>query len=313
MTTMICNTCGQKAAIRMRQHRLALCKDHYLEWIIDQTQRFIEKYDMFDRREQVLVAVSGGKDSLALWDVLWRLGYQTAGMYIHLGIARETEYSDLSEQYAREFAAERGLPLHIVNVEEEFGQTIPELAQVSRRGRSKPCAVCGLVKRHTMNRAARELGFDVLATAHNLDDEAAFLFGNVLGWNIRQLRRQAPYLPEKDGFARKVKPFCRFTERETAAYALLRGIDYIEDECPYAVGSKQIEYKNLLNQLEENQPGAKLRFMLGFLQAREDGFFPLEEIAEEDLDLRPCPSCGQPTTTGGLCSLCRLLENARAE
>ncbi|MHB1449397.1 MAG: tRNA(Ile)-lysidine synthetase, partial [Bellilinea sp.] len=76
MTTMICNTCGQKAVIRMRQHRLALCKDHYLAWIIDQTQRFIEKYDMFNRREQVLVAVSGGKDSLALWDVLWRLGYQ---------------------------------------------------------------------------------------------------------------------------------------------------------------------------------------------------------------------------------------------
>src|SRR3990172_531554 len=220
MTTMICNTCGQKAIIRMRQHRLALCKDHYLEWIIDQTQRFIEKYDMFNRREQVLVAVSGGKDSLALWDVLWRLGYQTAGMYIHLGIARETEYSDLSEQYAREFAAERGLPLHIVNVKEDFGQTIPELAQVSHRGRSKPCAVCGLVKRHAMNRTARELGFDVLATAHNLDDEAAFLFGNVLGWNTRQLRRMSPSLPEKDGFARKVKPFWRFTERETAAYAM---------------------------------------------------------------------------------------------
>jgi uncharacterized protein (TIGR00269 family) len=311
MTTMICHTCGQKAVIRMRQHRLALCKDHYLEWIIDQTQRFIEKYDMFNHREKVLVAVSGGKDSLALWDVLWRLGYQTAGMYIHLGIAREKEYSTLSEQYARDFAAERDLPLHMVNVQEESGLTIPELAQVSRRGRSKPCAVCGLVKRHTMNRTARELGFEVLATGHNLDDEAAFLFGNLLSWNIRQLHRQSPYLPEKDGFARKVKPFCRFTERETAAYALLRGIDYIEDECPYAVGSKQIEYKNLLNQLEEVQPGAKLRFMLGFLQVREDGFFPPEEITEENLDLQPCPSCGQPTTSGGLCSLCRLLENAR--
>lgn len=307
MTTFICNTCGQRAVFRMRQHRLALCKQHYLDWVVNQTQRFIEKYHMFDHSERVLIAVSGGKDSLSLWDVLWRLDYHVEGMYIHLGIDRGNAYSDSSEDYTRRFALERSLQLHVVNVQQDTGQTIPELAQSNKRGKQKPCAVCGLVKRHSMNRLARELGFDVLATAHNLDDEAAFLFGNMLDWNIRQLRRQSPYLPEKDGFARKVKPFSRFTERETAAYALLRGIDYIEDECPYAEGTKQIQYKKYLNQLEEDQPGVKLRFVQGFLQARKDGFFPLEVIPEAGLELTPCPSCGQPTTNHGLCSYCRLV------
>lgn len=307
MTTFICNTCGQRAVFRMRQHRLALCKEHYLEWVVNQTQRFIEKYHMFSRDGRILVAVSGGKDSLALWDVLWRLGYEVEGMYIHLGIDRDMAYSDESERYAVDFAQQRGLKLHIVNIQEQHKQTIPELAKLSTRGKHKPCSVCGLVKRYSMNRTARDLGFEVLATAHNLDDEAAFLFGNTLGWNIRQLRRQSPILPEKDGFARKVKPFCRFTERETAAYALLRGINYIEDECPYAEGTKQVEYKKILNQLEEAQPGIKLRFVQGFLQARKDGFFPLEEIPEEGLDLQPCPNCGQPTTNNGLCSFCRLI------
>lgn len=308
MTTFICHTCGERAVFRMRQHRLALCKDHYLEWVVTQTQRFIEKYHMFDHSERILVAVSGGKDSLALWDVLWRLGYDVEGMYIHLGIDRGLNYSGSSEQFALEFASSRGLRLHIVNIQNQYGQTIPELAQSTKRGKQKPCAVCGLVKRHSMNRLARELGFDVLATAHNLDDEAAFLFGNMLDWNVRQLRRQSPYLPEKDGFSRKVKPFSRFTERETAAYALLRGIAYIEDECPYAEGTKQIQYKNLLNQLEEAQPGVKLRFVQGFMNVRKDGYFALEEIAEQGLELNPCPSCGQPTTNTGLCSFCRLVE-----
>jgi hypothetical protein len=64
-------SCGQTAAINMRHHKLALCREHYLAWIPSKPERFIEKYDMFTRRPHS-VAVSGGKDLLALWDVLTR-------------------------------------------------------------------------------------------------------------------------------------------------------------------------------------------------------------------------------------------------
>ncbi|MFN7035575.1 MAG: TIGR00269 family protein [Bellilinea sp.] len=310
MTTIRCHKCQQRAVIRMRQHRLALCKDHYPPWFVEQTQRFIEKYHMFTRQDRILVAVSGGKDSLALWDVLWQLGYEAEGLYINLGIDGETAYSDESEQTAQKFADERGLKLHIYRVEEQRGETIPEIALRTRRGRQKPCAVCGLVKRHTMNHMARQLGFNVLATAHNLDDEVSFLFGNLLSWNLRQIPRQSPVLEAEEGFVRKVKPFIRFSERETAAYSIVRGIDYIEEECPFAEGSKQLQYKDLLNRLEERQPGVKLRFLLGFFNAIEQGFIqPIEEEQGEEI-LNPCPSCGQPTSTGGLCAACRLFEEA---
>jgi tRNA(Ile)-lysidine synthase TilS/MesJ len=52
------------------------------------------------------------------------------------------------------------------------------------------------------------------------------------------------------------------------AYALLRGIEYIYEECPFAVGSTSIAYKELLNRLENERPGAKLSFYLSFLEAR---------------------------------------------
>ena len=70
----------------MRQHKLALCEVHYPEWFVAQTQRAVEKYRMFGPDDRVLVAVSGGKDSLSLWDVLLQLGYQADGLYIDLGI-----------------------------------------------------------------------------------------------------------------------------------------------------------------------------------------------------------------------------------
>ena len=83
---MKCKKCGAKASVNMRQHKLALCKEHYLEWVPEQTERFIKKYEMFTPDEKILVAVSGGKDTLALWDILHRLGYQADGLYLGLGI-----------------------------------------------------------------------------------------------------------------------------------------------------------------------------------------------------------------------------------
>lgn len=311
MTSMKCHKCDTRAAIRMRQHRLALCKDHYIEWFVEQTERAIRKYHMFTRDERVLVAVSGGKDSLALWDVLWKLGFQADGLYINLGIDSEEDYSDESERYAVEFAADRNLNLRVINVNEMYGETIPQMARRARRARSgrlKPCSACGMVKRHEMNRIAHDLDYPVLATAHNLDDEVAVLFGNVFKWQTDLLSRQFPVLESAEGFSRKVKPFCRFYERETAAYSLLRGIPYIEEECPYAVGSKQLYYKDMINKIEEDQPGAKLAFYVGFLNAREQGMFKDLSQEEREVALHPCPTCGTPTSSAGECAFCRTVR-----
>jgi len=303
-----CRKCGSKASVNMRQHKLALCKDHYLEWIPEQTERFIKKYEMFTHYEKILVAVSGGKDSLALWDILARLGYQADGLYIGLGIDEGRGYSSESHRLAQKFADERNLKLHVLDVEAEYGQPIPVLSELTHRGKGRPCSVCGLTKRHVMNRIARDLEYAVLATGHNLDDEAAVLFGNTLNWLGEYIVRQYPVLPESPGLARKVKPLCRFYEREMAAYALLRGIDYIYDECPFAVGSKTTYYKELLNQLETKRPGAKLTFYVKFLEARRQGLFAEREKVQATLT--PCPNCGQPTSAPGLCSFCRLMERA---
>lgn len=301
---MKCKKCGRPAAVHMRHHRLALCKDCYPEWFRNQTERTIAKYQMFPPEAKVLVAVSGGKDSLSLWDVLLKLGYRAEGLYIDLGIDGRGEYSTRSREKAEAFAASRpGAVLSVLDLRAGYGKSIPELARLSARGR-KLCSLCGLVKRHEMNRVAHKGGFDALATGHNLDDEVATLFQNTLRWEEGYLARQAPVLPSTYAeFARKVKPFCRFMERETAAYAILSGIDYIYQECPHSVGAKTIFYKGLLNRLETNSPGSKLQFYLSFLEKRR-----LPGDHEDALGLRPCSRCGQPTSAPRLCAFCRLWE-----
>ena len=306
--SMKCSKCGCVAVIGMPQHRLKLCEEHFLEWVPSMVQRAIERYRMFEPEERILVAVSGGKDSLTLWDILIRLGYETEGLYINLGITHQ-DYSNVSQAHAEAFALEHGgQKLHTVNVGANYGQTIPELVR-SVRGR-RVCSTCGVVKRHIMNRLAWEGGYACIATGHNLDDEAAVLIQNALHWQRGYLHRQAPVLPANSlGLARKVKPLCHLGERETAAYALVRGIAFVEQECPFSVRAKSLFYKEILNRMERRSPGTKTQFYRGFLQAKTEGWLCPDE---QEIDLQPCSKCGQPTTAGELCVFCRLWEARRA-
>src|SRR3982075_2543424 len=300
---MRCHSCKAPANVEIRRSRTAYCARCYPEWFRQQVHERIAHERMFKRADRLLVAVSGGKDSLALWHALTRLGYQADGMYIRLGIA---DYSRRSQAKSEAFAAAHGLKLHQVDLEHDQGFTVPDLLD-TRSG--KPCSACGTVKRYHFNKLAADLGYPVVATGHNLDDEAATLFGNVLHWNVDYLGRQGPVLESTHpGLVRKVKPLYRLSERETASYAIIERIDYILEECPMAKGAKSLAYKDMLNSLEEQQPGAKYGFRVGFLKqggaALPSGGF------DQAKDLNECTRCGQPTT-GQLCAYCRMADRGR--
>lgn len=293
-----CKVCKDaETIIHLDSYKLNLCAGCFDDFVIRRVKKGIKDFHMFGRDHRILVAVSGGKDSLALWDILLRLGYQADGFYIDLGIS---DYSAESRRMCEVFASARDARLHVHAIPETFGGNgVRELARLVRR---KSCALCGTVKRHAMNRVALEHGYDVLATGHNLDDEVTVLLGNVLHWQIDYLGRQYPALPEEGGLKRKVKPLIYLGEKEMAAYTVMNGIDYIYEECPLAQGATSLFHKEVLNLLEQRSRGTKLSFLKGFF-AERDRF----ESPREPVELAPCPTCGTPTTAG-TCAWCRLKE-----
>lgn len=300
---MTCKVCAGPIVIELRQHNAAFCAEHFITFCHKQVARTIKKFWMFGPEAKVLVAVSGGKDSLALWDILRELGYDVDGLVIGLGIG---EYSATSTQFARDFASSRQLKLREYDLASEHGFTVPEATRGTGR---VPCSPCGLSKRHIFDSVAVDGGYDVVVTGHNLDDEAAVLFGNVARWQADYLARQHPVLPERNGFPRKAKPLIRLSEREMAAYCVLRGIDYVVEECPMAAGNKHLEYKGLLNDLEVASPGAKHHFYFGYLDRAHDLFADDSAKREQanGVGLEPCTTCGRPANNE-VCSFCRLAE-----
>jgi len=254
-----CRACGETAIIDLPRHNANFCADHFQQMFRRQVERAIGDFEMCAPGDRLLIAVSGGKDSLAVWDVLLELGYEADGFYVGLGIG---DYSAESGEYVQRFADERGLTLLTTDLRAEYGYDVPTAAKVTKR---VPCSACGMSKRHLFDKAAIDGGYDVVVTGHNLDDEAAVLFGNVLRWDIDYLARQRPVLPATNGFPKKIKPLIRLTERETAAWCLIRGIDYLVEECPIAAGNRHLHYKEALNSIEATSPSAKAAFYLEFL------------------------------------------------
>jgi uncharacterized protein (TIGR00269 family) len=301
---MKCTRCRAAAEVHLRAHNAGFCRPCYLVVFRRRVERAIAADRMCAPGERILVAVSGGKDSLALWDVLVELGYDTTGLYLAQGIG---DYSRRSQETVEAFARERGLRLETVDfAAQDPGLAVPEVATLTRRS---ACAACGMLKRHFFDEAAARGGFDVLATGHNLDDEAARLLGNVLRWQVDHLARQQPVLhPTHARFVRKVKPLHLLSEYETAVYAFMRGIRYVVEECPNAAGATQLVYKDVLNRLEAASPGTKLAFVGEFLRSAQPVF------ARQPADRAPatCARCGMPAW-GEVCAFCKLAQEVETK
>ncbi len=292
---MKCRVCGEPANIRLPQYNSALCARDFIEFFEKRVSSTIARYGLLDGRDSTLVAVSGGKDSLSLWHLLHRLGFSADGIYIDLGIQ---EYSHVSLVKARQMADRLQRRLYSFSLSSAFSKGIEELARIVKR---PPCSLCGSIKRYVMNRACTRYGYSALATGHNLDDEASALLGNLLHWKEEYLWKKGALLEGEEGLAKKVKPFFLCSEKEAAAYALLNGIDYVYEECPYSKGAKTLLYKSLLNRVEDVSPATKIAFLKGYLKRAKEQAARGQEEKEKNL----CKTCGYPSY-GDECGFCRL-------
>lgn len=293
---MKCTRCKATAAVSLPSHHAGFCPACFLDFFRGQMEKGIRKQNLFTHDDRILVAISGGKDSLALMLELFLMGYDVTGLHIDLAIPNSSAQARMAVE---RFCEKHGLPLIVQEMAPE-GLAIP---LVKERIRRPICSACGKIKRHYFNKVALEEGFSVMATGHNLDDEIARLFSNVLRWDAAYLADQGPALPGTDGFARKVKPLWRLSEFETANYAFLRGIDYHHAPCPYSKGASFTMHKKVWADIEECMPGRKLDFYQSFLKDGRRHFAAAE--AKEGAALSPCASCGYPTSAD-VCGVCRL-------
>lgn len=291
-----CTRCRNAAAIRMPSHHANFCPECFIKFFETGVLRAMKKARI-DGRIPIMVAVSGGKDSLSTWGVLQDLGYETKGLHMNLGI---DGFSEASAEAVRLFAEKRGLEFVEHSLEESFGYT---LAAIRHRTRRKICSVCGFLKRQLLNRLTIREGFRLLAVGHNLDDEAGRLLGNLVRHRSQYARKQCHYLPSTHpGLPAKVKPLYRLEAYEVLIYCSLKGIAPLEMKCPLSRGATSHTFKEALDFLEDKMPGTKRHFLFSYLRQRPS--------QGEEPPPATCMQCGEPAYED-LCSVCNLANQLR--
>ena len=321
-----CGACGERPAAYARAYSgERLCAPCFTSSIERKAARTISKHSMIrsgDRR--VCVAVSGGKDSLALLRVLSRMSegrrFAVSAVMIDEGIPG---YRDEALGIAERYCGRLGVELAVSSYRDLFGTTLDEALR-GREGRGAPtsCSICGTLRRRAIDIAAAEAGADVVATAHNLDDAVQTFLINVISGDTERIGRMLPGSSGAlgGGAPRRVQPFCEIYEQEIVFYAFVNEIPFQAEPCPHMNEGVRTGLREFLNGLEAAHAGSKNSMyrsamrLAGAVAAAGAGGAAVAGGAApgrgggSGRTARPCPSCGAPCSSGGACSVCRTLD-----
>ncbi len=320
--------CHADAIYQIPYSKLSLCKDHLLSNVQKRVRTLVEKKHMFhpNRNEKVLVAASGGKDSQVLLHILKHIypeNLEIHALYIDLGI-NSRQYSPDSLLAAQKLCKEYDYPFHVINIQKEYGMSIDEIHKLLQTYRNQDwindknsfrgmCSYCGSFKRYNINKFAKENGFTVVATGHNLTDETTQLVNNFFNVQLQFLEKTGPVNDsEMDELVPRVKPLFYISEDQIMMYAYYAQIPHNPTECPYAERSPTNKLKTVMKKIEENRPGNMITTMRRFQRVLKK---PIQEhVAHKYSDEEAkslCNRCGRPTFSH-TCAFCRMLDSLNA-
>ena len=272
--------------------------DEFIKYFEKKVMKTISKWNMFEPTDRIAVAVSGGKDSMTLLHVLYKIekNFPSELIVIHLDEGIKG-YSDVSTQLVRKKAKELGLEYYEANYKELFGYSIDEIVRIPReKRRFGACTFCGVWRRWGLNYLALKANADKIATAHCLDDEAQTIIMNVLKGSLINLLRLKPYPVKAENIVPRVKPFREIPEKEITLYAHLKGIEYVDIPCPYAREGARWDIRFFLLDQEMKSPGTLyniIRFNERLIKIFDE--FKLEEKIQSKKSDK-CEICGFPSS-----------------
>lgn len=301
---MKCSQCGNPKVIYKREESgQILCRECFIESVEKKVIKTVRHENLLDKGDKVLVALSGGKDSVTTLEILNSFREMNVidicAVTVDEGIAN---YRQEGVDIARRHAERLGIEHKVVSLKEDYGITLDEIMQ--RPNHKGSCTYCGVFRRTIINKAAREMGATKIATGHNLDDEVQAIMMNYLEGNTDNLTKLgAKTESEAEEFTVKIKPLREIPEREIGLYVVAKDLEVHFDSCPYAMQSFRGEVSEVINQLAEKHPTIKFSTLRGYEKIKD----AIKDEMQKDYAHGRCKRCGEPSSNE-LCKACSFLE-----
>ncbi len=317
-----CDKCEKESVITLSYGPHKFCENHFIQFFENRVRKTIRKYNLVSPEEKILIALSGGKDSTVLLNIMAK--YYLKGREIEAIIIDEgvNGYREKAVKLAIENCKNLGIKYYLIEFKKEFGITNDELMPVLEKNPKLggTCAFCGTLRRNIMNKYAKKLSAQNLATGHNLDDEVQSFVMNVFNNDFDRMKRMGAEagIIKHAGFVKRIKPLYETPEKEIIAYCAYKNIKHYSEECcPYSWSAKRNEYREMLNQFEDRFPGTQYS-ILRFYENTKKAIKPTKEnqnfennIKTEKV-LKECKRCSEPTERE-LCKACEMIEKIKEE
>ena len=283
-----------------------LCRKCFADSVETKVRRTITKRQMLEPDDTVALALSGGKDSVTLLQILWKLERRfpparLIALTVDEGIIG---YRSEAISISREVCEELRIKHVVVSFDGLFGVRMDDIA--SKPNELQPCSYCGVLRRKALNEGARQLGATKLATAHNLDDEAQTGLLNVMHGDVERILHSCQNTAKAPAsFIPRIKPLAEVPERETALYAYATGVRFQTTPCPYGHDALRGDIRMMLNRLELKHPGLKYTITRSVEKLSET-----TGRTEKHRAFRECSICGDPTPNK-VCEACLMLRTLR--
>jgi len=310
-----CSKCKKNPSIYLRQYSGEfLCKKCFIKSIEYKAKKTISKYSMIRHGDTVAVAVSGGKDSLVLLNILKNTlasqDSQLVAITVDEGIRG---YRDESLSIVKNFCASIGVENRIMSFSELFGLSMDKAMEVRPSEKISSCSMCGTFRRRALDLLAESCGANVVATGHNLDDYVQTFLINLFAGDVERIGWTYPE-PVEYGITelRKIKPLMEIYEREIVLYAIHTNIPFQSEECPYKDESIRSAFRNHLNNLEKIHPGIKYNAYSSILKIAKkiktaSSLNTLNVNHGVQQEHKRCIICNRDSSNT-VCSVCRTLD-----
>jgi len=296
---MKCDRCDNQVAYTRKYSGEKLCSQCFSNSILRKTAKTISKYKMIQNNELVAVAVSGGKDSLALLNIMSKMAanhnFRIKAITIDEGIPG---YRNEALEIVEKFCENLNVGLTRYSYKELFELTLDEALDLRENEKTSSCSICGTLRRRAMEYAAKDIGADVIATGHNLDDTLQTFIINMLSGDTNKVGWMDP--DTSGNSLRKVKPFCEIYESEIVFYAFTNNIPFQSEPCPHMNEGIRTEIREFLNSLENQHSGVKNNLYQSIVKVSQ------VVKGSNQKQKRICEKCGSECT-GITCSVCNMV------
>jgi len=301
---MICDKCENQAVYTRKYSGQKLCSQCFSNSIVRKTAKTISKYNMIKNDELVAVAVSGGKDSLALLKIIHEMelthNFRIKVITIDEGIPG---YRDEALEIVKKFCGELNVEHKVYSYKDLFELTLDEALELRENKKTSSCSICGTLRRRAMDFAAKDIGADVIATGHNLDDTLQTFVINMLSGDTNKIGWMDP--DTSTNSLRKIKPFCEIYESEIVFYAFTNNIPFQSEPCPHMSEGIRTEIREFLNSLESKHSGIKNNLYQSVLKVSQ--IVKNSNYKQKTI----CEKCGNECT-GNVCSVCNMILKLKA-